>query len=356
VAGTGGTVSAGGSFATGSTQTITATAAAYYSFTSWSGDTGCSGVASHTIVMDANKSCTANFTATAIAAPATPTVTVTQPTGSTTAYTWGAASCPGNTARYQYRYTYSGYDSGLVATASTSVTFTTSTEGYTYTVAVQAQCYNTATTSSWSAAGSGSYLRPGDWLTIGTQVWGKYNLNVGTQVTGSSNQTNNSVVEKYCYANNTTNCTNYGGLYQWAEAVQYKNGATNTTSPSPAFSGNVQGICPAGSHIPSDNEWKILEIQLGMTQAQADATATWRGTDQGTKLKSGGTSGLALLLAGLRYTNASYLDLPTDGYYWSSLQSSAANAWIRSFYSDYATVLRDVYGKGVGFSVRCLQD
>ena len=53
----------------------------------------------------------------------------------------------------------------------------------------------------------------------------------------------------------THNCTTYGGLYQWAEAVQYKNGATNATSPSPAFSGNVQGICPTGWHIPTSAEF-----------------------------------------------------------------------------------------------------
>ena len=157
---TGGTVNAGGSVAIGSTQTITATANTNYSFVSWVGETGCSGAASHTIVMDTAKTCTAYFTPTTIAIPATPTVTVTQPTGLTTAYTWGAASCPGNTARYQYRYTISpaGSDSFIVSTDSTSVTFTTSVEGQTYTVAVQAECYNAAAASGMSAAGSGSYL------------------------------------------------------------------------------------------------------------------------------------------------------------------------------------------------------
>ena len=158
-AGTGGTVSGGGTYTLVSTPTITATASTYYVFSDWTGDTGCSGAISHTITMENDKSCTANFTANAISAPSTPSVTPST-TGATTTWSWDAATCTGNTARYQYRFTYTGYDSGLIATALTSVNFTTSTQGLTYTVAVQAQCYNIATDSGWSAVGSGSYYRP----------------------------------------------------------------------------------------------------------------------------------------------------------------------------------------------------
>ena len=99
IAGTGGAVSGGGSFASGATPTITAAPNASYNFSSWTGSTGCAGVASHTITMDANKSCTANFTAIPITPPATPTVT-SNTVGATTTWSWGAASCPNNTARY----------------------------------------------------------------------------------------------------------------------------------------------------------------------------------------------------------------------------------------------------------------
>ena len=56
---------------------------------------------------------------------------------------------------------------------------------------------------------------------IGTQEWMAENLNVGTMVQGSVNQTNNNVIEKYCYGNDEANCAVYGGLYQWNEAMQY---------------------------------------------------------------------------------------------------------------------------------------
>jgi len=185
-------------------------------------------------------------------------------------------------------------------------------------------------------------LNPADWLTIGTQTWAKANLNVGTRIAGATAQTNNSTLEKYCYSDTESNCTTYNsGLYQWDEAMQYV-----TTN-------GAQGICPTGSHIPTDNDWKILEVQLlGMSQAQAD-TIGWRGTDQGTQLKSGGSSGLNMPLAGNRNTGGSFVNLSSGAYLWSSSESSTS-AWDRSLNSGYATVDRKAYDKGNGFSVRCL--
>jgi len=160
-------------------------------------------------------------------------------------------------------------------------------------------------------------------------------------VTGATTQTNNSVLEKYCYADTVANCTTYGALYQWDEAMQY----TNTE--------NAQGICPTGSHIPSDNDWKILEMQLGMTQAQADATG-WRGTDQGTQLKApSSSSGLNMPLAGFRDTSGPFSALSSNTNLWSSSESSTS-AWGRSLVSGYATVNRYTGAKAYGFSVRCL--
>jgi uncharacterized protein (TIGR02145 family) len=81
---------------------------------------------------------------------------------------------------------------------------------------------------------------------IGSQCWLKENLNLGTRIDGSSDQTNNSTIEKYCYDDNDANCTTYGGLYQWNEAMQYV-----TTA-------GTQGICPTGWHIPTYAEFQTL--------------------------------------------------------------------------------------------------
>jgi len=183
-------------------------------------------------------------------------------------------------------------------------------------------------------------LDPTNWLTIGTQTWAKANLNVGTMVTGATTQTNNSILEKYCYNNTESNCTANGAFYQWNEAMQYV-----TTN-------GAQGICPTGSHIPSDNDWKILEMQLGMSQAQADATG-FRGTDQGTQLKPGGSSGLNMPLAGYRNTDGSFIDLSSNGNLWSSSESSTS-VWYHVLHSGTTTVYRNTPDKSYGFSVRCL--
>lgn len=187
-----------------------------------------------------------------------------------------------------------------------------------------------------------------DWVAVGNQLWAKANLNVGTRINGTVAQTNNATIEKYCYGNTDAGCTNtdtngitYGALYQWDEAMGY-----STTE-------GAQGICPAGSHIPSDNDWKVLEMQLGMTQAQADIGGAWRGTDQGAQLKSGGSSGLNMPLAGFRNTSGSFSDLSSLAGLWSSSESSSS-AWNRLLATSTATVSRDRYTKAYGFSVRCL--
>ena len=56
---------------------------------------------------------------------------------------------------------------------------------------------------------------------IGDQCWLRENLNIGTRIDGILDQTNNTIMEKYCYDNLEANCKTYGGLYQWNEAMQY---------------------------------------------------------------------------------------------------------------------------------------
>jgi uncharacterized protein (TIGR02145 family)/prepilin-type N-terminal cleavage/methylation domain-containing protein len=191
-----------------------------------------------------------------------------------------------------------------------------------------------------SAPAISAYATNANWLTIGTQTWAKTNLNVGTMVTGATNQTNNSILEKYCYSDTEANCTTYGALYQWNEAMQY------VTTPG------AQGICPTNSHIPTDNDWKILEVQLGMTQAQADVTNDWRGTTQGTQMKPGGASGLDILFAGTRSSGGSFSGLLTGTLFWTSSESNTT-AWIRNL-SGYPTVYRTAYGKDGAWSIRCI--
>ena len=179
-----------------------------------------------------------------------------------------------------------------------------------------------------------------NWITIGSQTWAKTNLNTGTMIAGTVDALNNGIVEKYCYDNNEANCTANGALYSWKEAMGYSNAE------------NSQGICPAGSHIPSDNDLKILEIQLNMSQAEADKQDVFRGTNQGAQLKIGGTSGLNVPLAGYSYDETPY-GKDRFGHLWSST-GSGSFAWGRSLDLDNDAVYRDMTNKAMGLSVRCL--
>ena len=82
-------------------------------------------------------------------------------------------------------------------------------------------------------------------------------------------------------AKSTADYRTYGVLYNWSAAMN--GAATSNTTPS-----DVQGVCPSGWHLPSDAEWKQLEMYLGMTRQQADEYG-WRGTDEGGKMKHPGT-------------------------------------------------------------------
>ncbi len=193
---------------------------------------------------------------------------------------------------------------------------------------------------------------------IGSQCWMEENLNIGTMINSSNNQTNNNTIEKYCYDNNSSNCDTYGGLYQWNEAMQYV-----TTA-------GTQGICPDGWHFPTDDEFKTLEMAVGMSSSQANNSG-WRDTDEGSKLAGNeplwsngvldqntnfGTSGFDALPAGYWYADNSWFYELTDGTnFWSSSETGTT-AWYRYLFYNDKRVYRYDESKGNGYSVRCVKD
>lgn len=184
-------------------------------------------------------------------------------------------------------------------------------------------------------------------IVIGNQKWMKYSLNVGTRIAVATNQTNNGTVEKWCYDDLESNCDTYGGLYQWDEMMQGSE------------SEGAQGICPKGLHVPTDNEWKTLEMYLGLSQAEADSMGV-RGSPNGNKLKPGGSSGFNATFGGLG-DRGSFAVKDTYGYYWSSTLYNESNAYRRILGSDmgWDWIQRDNQGNSrslYGHTVRCLRD
>ncbi|SHN93758.1 hypothetical protein BHECKSOX_1005, partial [Bathymodiolus heckerae thiotrophic gill symbiont] len=116
----------------------------------------------------------------------------------------------------------------------------------------------------------------------------------------------------------------------------------------------AMNVCPSGWSLPSDSDWKVLEGQLGMSTTQQNSIG-WRGTDEGTKLKVGGSSNFEAKLAGFRSTNGSFYSRGYTTDLWSSTGSSSS-AYRRSLKTDEAKVTRKTFNKAYGFSVRCLKD
>jgi uncharacterized protein (TIGR02145 family) len=207
---------------------------------------------------------------------------------------------------------------------------------------------------------------------IGTQCWMAQNLNIGTKINGSGNQTNNSTIEKYCYNDLESNCNIYGGLYQWAEMVQYLNGATNTSSWNPVPTGNVTGICPTGWHIPTDAEWTTLTTYVnsqssylcnstsGYIAKAMAATTLWNSSSYtcaiGNNLSLNNATGFTAGPAGYRTNDGAFTSIGYFSSWWSSSEGSTSNAWSRDLAYNYSNVYRSYHGKNYGFSVRCLRD
>ncbi len=192
---------------------------------------------------------------------------------------------------------------------------------------------------------------------IGEQCWMGQNLNVGQMVDTSLIQGDNGTLEKYCYDNDINNCDVYGGQYTWDEMMQF------TTAEM------AQGVCPDRWHIPSDDEWKILETWLGMQPASLDSV-DYRGNSEGGLLKSTATPPwnepnfgaidpyqFSALPAGMVW----YYGLSTgEGdftVFWTSTFIDAKNAVYRMLHTNESRISRkdDGYRPNTT-SVRCVKD
>jgi len=176
---------------------------------------------------------------------------------------------------------------------------------------------------------------------IGNQCWLRENLNY-------------EIGNSYCWLNDPNNCIVYGRLYDWGTAII---------------------ACPSGWHLPSDDEWKILEgtvdSQYGVGNSIWDETG-WRGDDAGENLKStygwhsGGTgsniSGFTALpgemcgpgggkgyFEGINKYNQ-------HGHFWTSTADSPQNAWFRILHFMRTDLGRLTDTKENCRSIRCIKD
>ncbi|MBW6460724.1 MAG: hypothetical protein K0B08_09140 [Bacteroidales bacterium] len=195
-------------------------------------------------------------------------------------------------------------------------------------------------------------------IQIFSQCWLKENLNVGTMIPGGQNQSNNGIIEKYCYNNEPDSCAKYGGLYQWNEIMQY------TTQQG------ARGICPPGWHLPTDEEWKVLEgavdSQYGIGDPEWDISMQYRGFDAEINLKTNNgwnangngidLFGFSGLPGGGRNYLGTFYNAGNYGIWWTSTEIDINNSWALQLSYCYPGVLLGYTLPVSGFSARCLRD
>lgn len=200
-------------------------------------------------------------------------------------------------------------------------------------------------------------------VTIGSQVWLLENLKVSHYRNGDSiietkdsipwaAQTNGA----WCYfKNNPNNGKIYGSLYNGYAVV------------------DPRGLAPVGCHIPTDEEWKTLEMFLGMSANTANLT-DWRGANEGAMLKEIDTihwhwptgnaatniSGFTALGSGWRnHSNpagyTSFINLTNTGQWWTSTYRGS-DLWMRNLCVYHTDIYRTYYPKQHGCAVRCILD
>ncbi len=195
---------------------------------------------------------------------------------------------------------------------------------------------------------------------IGNQWWMAENLKVthytnGTPLedgTGKGDVSQDDTARYwFVYDDNPAYKDTYGLLYTWSAAM---NGASSSISiPS-----GVQGVCPAGWHMPSNHEWAELITYLN------------GGTVAGGKLKETGIelwlfpntdatneSGFTALPGGGRDSDGDFTYLGSYAFIWTATESSAENGYERAVYNEDASVYQaGMFSKAYGFSIRCVKD
>ena len=189
---------------------------------------------------------------------------------------------------------------------------------------------------------------------IGDQVWMAENLNYKTA--GS-----------FCYHDSTQYCEKLGRFYTWGSAMDSigafsanSKGCGSGTSCFPTYP--VRGVCPAGFHLPTLEEWKTLVATAGGGYAAASKLVSAKRLGTGFNWVDEGSDDYgfsAYPSCNMMYDGRSGFCNPPVNY-WSSIESSIGGVYHMNLRNS-----SDYNGRGVGFSsiekyfaftIRCVKD
>ncbi|MCL2183803.1 MAG: fibrobacter succinogenes major paralogous domain-containing protein [Chitinispirillia bacterium] len=159
---------------------------------------------------------------------------------------------------------------------------------------------------------------------IGKQTWMAENLNY-------------KIGKSVCYDNKESNCRKYGRLYDWNTALK---------------------ACPAGWHLPSDEEWTALTDFVGGEETAGTKLKSKTGwsTDKGYKAATD-DYGFSALPGGYGGSGGSFNYAGSIGSWWSATaEGDASIVWGRDMSYDDEDVGRGINSTISLFSLRCSQD
>jgi uncharacterized protein (TIGR02145 family) len=176
---------------------------------------------------------------------------------------------------------------------------------------------------------------------IGDQVWMAENLNFETD-------------SSFCYRDSAYFCAMHGRLYKWAAAVGKSESECGYGNTCSLPSGDVQGVCPSGWHLPSKAEFESLIATVGEDSTAGKVLKSASGWS------SGGNGlddfGFAALPAGDRGHDGGYSGAYFLAFFWSSTEINDNNVFNMYLTFNGDSVHQSVDIKDMGNSVRCVKD
>jgi uncharacterized protein (TIGR02145 family) len=138
-----------------------------------------------------------------------------------------------------------------------------------------------------------------------------------------------------CYEDDENNCMLKGRWYTFEAA---------------------KAACPQGYRLPSDEDWKGLELFLGMDEKDLDQRYNRNSGTIGKFLKTGGGLGFDADFAGLVNPNGNDSYIETKAYFWSSTTVNESSSWSRVIEETKDGIDRQIITNSYGLSVRCVKD
>ena len=193
-----------------------------------------------------------------------------------------------------------------------------------------------------------------------SKVWMAENLNYADSVKTPSLKGNS-----WCYHDTTKYCEVGGRYYTWAAAIDSVALANDSKDPLNCGYGKtcgldrqIQGICPDGWHLPSNDEWGKLSVALGNAGVSGDSLKALTGWNYaGTDDNNGQDAyGFSALPTGRRISATSWEKVGSDVYYWSSDEYSESYARYSNINNIYTKFYLFQNLKNYGQSVRCVKD